>query len=106
MIKVYIASPYSGDVNKNVRRQMKTFDTLADEGYAPFIPQLYHFQDLMYPRIYHDWMKLCLEWVTSCDVVLRLKGDSEGADMEGSLAKRSDIPVVYSIEELVGRFPT
>jgi hypothetical protein len=45
-------------------------------------------------------MEQDLEWIVRCDIVLRLGGKSRGADMEVYAAKRLDIPVVYSIEEL------
>jgi hypothetical protein len=35
-----------------------------------------------------------------CDCVLRLPGESSGADAEISLAQEHDIPVFYSIEDV------
>jgi nucleoside 2-deoxyribosyltransferase len=101
MIKVYIASPYTiGDVAVNVKRQLDTANELMNEGYNPFVPLYSHFQHMIHPRPYEDWVKIDLEWVSSCDCVLRLSGESKGADGEVDYAKGLGIPVVYSIEEL------
>lgn len=101
MIKVYIASPYTlGDVAVNVKGQIDAVDILMDKGFAPFAPLYSHFQHMVHPRHYQDWIKLDLEWVKACDCVLRLPGESSGADGEVALAEDLGIPVYYSLEEL------
>jgi hypothetical protein len=105
MYKVYIASPYTvGDQALNVRKQMQTSNTLIGLGYVPFSPLLMHFQHMLYPRPYQTWMFLDLEWLATCDIVLRLPGTSKGADMEEKRANELNIPVVYSIDELNQHF--
>lgn len=106
MIKVYIASPYTkGDVAVNVKLQLDTFDELANLGFLPFAPLYSHFQHMAHPRPYQDWLKIDLEWVLVCDCLLRLGGESSGADGEVEYAKRHDKPVFYSIDELNKYFP-
>lgn len=101
MIKVYIASPYTkGDVAVNVKRQLDCFAELMDLGYAPFAPLYSHFQHMTHPRPYEQWIKMDLIWVKSCDCVLRLAGESNGADGEVFYAQENDIPVFYSITQL------
>lgn len=105
MKKIYIASPYTiGDIAVNVKRQIDTADKLMDLGFAPFVPLYSHFQHMIHPRIYTDWIELDLIWVLSCDCVLRLNGESSGADGEVKYAKENNIPVVYSLSELMDRF--
>lgn len=102
MIKVYIASPYTnGDMAKNVKVQMDCFDELMNHGFAPFIPLLSHFQHLVHPRSYDEWLKLDEEWVEACDYILRLDGESPGADREVAHAFDHGVRIVYSIEELL-----
>jgi len=102
MKKVYIASPYTlGDVAVNVKFQMDTFDELVDLGFAPFVPLYSHFQHMMHPRPYEDWVRLDFEWINVCDCLLRLGGESKGADTEVEYAKKLGIPVYYSIKELL-----
>lgn len=101
MKKVYIASPYTkGDVAVNVRVQLETADELMTRGYSPYVPLLTHFQHLHKPRPYEDWCRQDDDWIPCCDYLLRLPGESIGADREVKLAERLGIPVVYSIEEL------
>ena len=98
MKTVFIASPYTlGDVGESVEVANK----LMDNGYTPFTPLLYHFHHVIFPRPYEDWIKLDLEWLSKCDCLLRLPGESSGADGEVKFAKESGIPIYYSIEELM-----
>lgn len=101
-LKVYIASPYTkGDVAVNVKRQLDCFNQLVDLGFAPFAPLWSHFQHLVHPRPYQDWLDLDLLWIDVMDVVLRLDGESLGADNEVKHATSKNIPVVYTIEQLI-----
>ena len=50
---------------------------------------------------YADWMELAPEFVKRCDILLRLPGESNGADMEVVLAESLDIPVYYSVRDLL-----
>ena len=101
MKRIYIASPYSkGDVAVNVKKQIDVADKLISLGYAPFVPLLFHFQHLIHPRPYDDWVRLDLAWIGVCQAVLRLPGDSAGADAEVLLALSYNIPVFYSIKDL------
>lgn len=100
--KIYIASPYTiGDVAVNVKTQMDTADALMSLGFAPFVPLYSHFQHMAHPRPYADWLGLDLEWLPTCDAVLRLPGESKGADTEVALARELGIPVYTSVEGLV-----
>ena len=100
--KVYIASPYTkGDVAVNVKLQLDTANTLMDYGFIPFVPLYSHFQHMAHPRPYEDWVELDMIWVRACDVLLRLGGESKGADDEVALAMELKIPVFYSIEQLL-----
>ena len=101
MIKVYIASPYTlGDVAVNVKRQIDCADELMNIGFLPFAPLYSHFQHMIQPRPYEDWIQIDLEWVEVCDCVLRLEGESHGADGEMIYAKQLGKPVFKSIEKL------
>lgn len=102
MIKVYIASPYSkGDQDLNVARQIDCANDLMNHGFNAFSPLLFHFQHLVHPRSYDEWLAIDMDWLKKCDCVLRLSGESSGADKEVELAKELKIPVFYSIEEIV-----
>ena len=99
--KVYIASPYTlGDVAVNIRTQIDAADELMTKGFVPFVPLYSHFQHMIHPRPYIDWVEIDLEWVGACDCLLRLPGESSGADDEIEFAEHLGIPVYYSFEEL------
>ncbi len=106
-ISVYIASPYTkGDVAVNVRDSFLVANQLADLGYLPFPPLYSHFWHFLTPHPYQFWLELDKEWVLRCDCILRLPGESTGADGEVEFAKEHGIPVYYSIEELQAAQPS
>jgi len=99
--RIYIAGPYTnGDVAENVHNAISMANKLADIGFAPFVPHFTHFWHMIYPREYQFWLELDNEFIPLCDGLLRLPGDSNGADKEVKLAKRLKIPIFYSIDEL------
>lgn len=99
---VYIASPYTkGDVAVNVRNSFLVADKLAELGFAPFPPLYSHFWHFLSPHPYEFWMEQDNEWVLRCDCLLRIAGESSGADKEVAIALENDIPVFYSMYDLV-----
>lgn len=99
--KIYVAGPYSkGDPASNVHIAIQTANQLADLGFAPYVPHFTHFWHIEFPRPYHFWLDLDNQFLPCCDAVLRIPGESSGADKEVELAKQQDMPVFYSIEEL------
>jgi len=106
---IYIAGPYSnGDVARNVRRAIYNANLLRqlpnpDDNFVlvPYIPHLSHFWHLLHPQEYNFWMDLGMDWLERCDCVLRLQGDSPGADKEVGLAKARMIPVFYEIGHVI-----
>lgn len=102
MKKIYIASPYTiGDVAINVKRQIDAASQLIDLGFAPFWPLHSHFLHMAHPKPYEKWIAVDLQWILSCDALLRLEGESKGADLEVQFSKQNRMPVFYSLEELV-----
>jgi len=99
--KIYIASPYTiGDVAVNVKRSIYAAEELIAHGYAPYCPLLSHFHHMIHPNDYETWMDVGLTWLVRCDAVLRLTGESKGADIECQIALEGGIPVFYTIEKL------
>lgn len=104
--RVYIAGPYSqGDPETNVKRAIDAADALLARGYAPFIPHLTHYWHQQHKHPYETWMQLDLEWVATCDCLLRLEGPSTGADREVVHATNHKIPVYLSLDTLVACQP-
>lgn len=104
---VYLASPYTkGDCAVNVRESILVADKLASLGFIPRWPLSSHFWHMIIPHEYEFWMELDYAEILKCDYLLRLPGESSGADAEVKFALACGIiPVFYSIEELVeGQF--
>ncbi len=95
---VYIAAPYSqGDVIENVGWAIDMGELLMDHGLIPFVPHLTHFWEFRYHHELDYWYAYDLAWLIHCDCLLRLPGESEGADREVEFAKEHDIPVFENI---------
>lgn len=108
-MRVYIAGPYTGDGTlpsrrENVRVAVDVASQLMDLGYDYFLPHLSHFVDLHHQQPYEKWLKLDFVWLAQCEALLRIPGNSPGADREVEEAHRLGIPVFYSVEELTA-FP-
>lgn len=103
--KVYIAGPMSkGDAAEHFCEAMKAYRDLIRNGYAPMCPQLTWFASpfmrcpLSGSELEHsDWLAVDLPWVLASDAVLRLPGESVGADMEVAAAQEHGIPVFTDI---------
>jgi hypothetical protein len=102
MRKVYVASGYSiGNPEANVRRQIDAGEELINAGFYPYLPLLSHYQHQIHPHDYETWLRLDNAWLPFCGALLRLPGESKGADGEVEAAIELGIPVFYSIKELV-----
>jgi hypothetical protein len=100
-MKIYIAGPYSkGDVAVNVKNAMDVANQLINIGHAPYCPHLTHFLHMHNPQPYEVWLELDNQFLPCCELLLRLPGESSGADKEVRLAESLNIPVVYSIEHV------
>ena len=100
--RVFISSPYTvGDTAENVRSQHDAFNSLVSLGHIPFAPLLSHYQQLIHPMSWQEWMDWCLVWVGQCETVLRLPGVSKGADIECAWANELGIPVIFTYDQLV-----
>lgn len=103
--RVYVAGPYThGDVAINVRNAYEAASRLADLGFAPFVPHATHFWHMLFPRPYEFWLELDNQFLPLCQAVLRLPGQSSGADKEVALAKTLNIPVFADIDDLAMHF--
>jgi hypothetical protein len=101
MKKIFISGPYTkGDTALNVKKAMDVSNTLMEKGFAPYCPHLTHFLHMNHWQPYEKWLELDCIYLVLCDAVLRLPGESNGADKEVALAIEKNIPIFYSIEEL------
>lgn len=100
-MRVYVAGPLTkGDQIVNVRNGILAATELVQLGHSPYCPHLAAFWHFLTPLPYEKWVSLDNEWLPLCDALLRLPGESNGADAEVDLALGLGIPVFYSIKEL------
>lgn len=110
MMWIMISGPYthgSGDPqvwNKNLAYLNHVALAVCRKGYMPVIGVNHvlplidaaggqaHYQEMMMP--------LCVELAQRCDAVLRVGGESKGADMEVAVFKEKQLPVYHHIDEL------
>jgi len=102
-LRVYIAGPLSGsgDRLENVKRAVDVGKTLIKQGFAPLIPHLTHYVDPDDALTHAVWLDVDLPWVEVADALLRLPGESKGADMEVREALRVGVPVFESVHDLL-----
>lgn len=107
-LRVYIAGPMTNGDGKSfnmakIHEAIGDYVTLIKLGYVPLCPQLSVFCELLYPGqvSYSDWMTLDRSYIDTCDVVLRLPGNSVGADKECCYAEDNDKTVFYGMTQLL-----
>lgn len=124
-LRIYIAGPIPlGDMLANLRQADEAFFRLLRAGFAPLCPHWSVFAgsarrepdrstyddrsvviataDPMPNGTTHaDWMNADLPWVQCAHAVLRLPGESVGADREVAHARENLIPVFEDIESLI-----
>lgn len=111
---IYVAGPISlGVVWKNVAAAHAAGIKLLKAGYSVIVPHGSVFWGNLIragrwePEVqpngtqHSDWMGCDLEIVRRCDCLLRLPGESKGADMEVDVAERNGLPVYHSVEEAI-----
>lgn len=104
--RVYVAGPIAkGDRDENIRRGIHAGNALHAEGYAVFIPHLNTVWEMLHPKSWEEWLSHDLEWLSTCDVILRLSGESKGADLEVAFATFHGLPVFDSIDDLIASVP-
>jgi len=108
--RIYVAGPYSAnnvlDVLRNIGRGEKACAELFSLGYAPFCPWhdksyvMDRFDDEFTVQQFYDYSMAWLE-VSEAILVLPNSENSEGTQNEIKRAKELNIPIFYSIEELI-----
>lgn len=99
--RLYIAGPYSaGDPMANIRRALEAADEALARGWLPFVPHLSGFWHFHSPKPWEDWVRMDLAWLEVCDALLRLAGESPGADIEVKYARELGLPVYAGLADL------
>lgn len=103
---IYIAGPMAlGSMAHNIRMAWEAAERLIDEGFSPIVPQNNFFREIMAKQRSHaEWLDIDKPLVLASSAILRLPGESKGADQEVRWAFENHIPVFQSIEDLLAHF--
>jgi hypothetical protein len=101
-IRVYIASPYTkGDMAINVRTSFEMASVIRNYGMMPIAPLRSHFEHMMFPKPVEKWLSEDMYYIDWCDIVLRMDGESFGADFEVYYAVNRNKIVCSNVAEAV-----
>ena len=103
--KIYISGPITkGDRQHNLKQAMDAHLALLQSGFAPICPHLTMLLPHAWTVEHSTWIDIDLPWVAAADAVLRLPGESVGADAECDFAFECGVPVFESLEKLTEYF--
>lgn len=96
---IYVAGPYSGDIEWNIKRAEEVSIRLIREGHHVITP---HKNTAGYERYedknitYETWMELSLNILSRCDAIYVMTGSqqSEGTQREIEFAKQHNIEIL------------
>ena len=93
---LYVAAPYSQpDAVHNTHVVIRIADALLDAGFVPLVPHLTLLWRLVSQKPYERRLAYNRQLLARCDAVLRVPGDSRGADQETEYAERLGIPLIH-----------
>lgn len=104
---VYVAGPItSPEPMANAHRALALGGTLLRTGLVvPFVPHVTCLWQMVDPHSYETWMAYDFEVIHRCDALLRMDGESPGADREVALALDLRLPVFDEADEDGGGIP-
>jgi hypothetical protein len=99
---IYVAGPISkGAYWINVRNGVDMGHELMKRGYVPFVPMMDFLMVFAYPETqYEALLDYDFQVISRCDALLRIPGESAGADREIAFAHENNIPVFYTVDDL------
>lgn len=101
---VYLAGPCTVlaiGSSSHLLNAVSVADKLLDCGFTPLVPNaLTHIWQMIAFRDRATWLAYAAQLMRRCDAVLRLEGESEGADREVELARELGIPVYDSVTQM------
>ena len=99
--RVYLAGPLLLEASAiNIRNVLTVADRLLLDGHIPHIPHLTWFWHLVKPHNSDVWLEYDLHWLSLCDVLFHLPGQSAGTQVELKYANEHNIPVFNEYEQL------
>ena len=105
-IRVYVAGPLTkGDTLKNISTAIHAGNDLLKRGFIPFIPHLNSLWEIVCSEHpVSTWLEYDKQWIRACHALLRLEGESPGADGEVEFCNERNIPVFHRISDIERHF--
>lgn len=98
---IYVSGPITlGATAHHVHDALRAAEYLIALGHNVMVPQLTHLWDVASPKPWVYWLKNDLALVKRCDALLRLPGESLGAEAETKAALENKIPVYTDLYEV------
>lgn len=100
MLLVYLAGPITkGNQFENCHNAILAAKAIRSETVAVIVPQRSALDEIVLgAQDYELWLLEDFELIRRCDALVRLPGESAGADREVEHAKKLNIPVFFGIE--------
>lgn len=96
MKHLYLAGPYTRpdpivNTNAAIRLATRLFERSL---YVPHVPHLTLLWHMVTPRPIEFWYALDIQHLSHCDAIMRLPGESTGADREMAAAELMELEVI------------
>ena len=93
---IYLAGPISKpNPMHNVHSAVPIASQLMRIGLTPLVPHLSVLHDMIDPVDYEDWLSYDFRVIANCGLLVRIPGESAGADREVDEANRIGVPVLF-----------
>jgi hypothetical protein len=98
--RIYISGPMAGAPGssyvENIRKGIDAAEAVERLGGVPYLPHTNALWGITYPaKDYKTIIERDLAWVEACHALVRIPGESRGADDECSYARELNIPVFH-----------
>lgn len=101
-LRVYVAGAISkGDLMVNIRRAVDAGAKIIDAGHEAFVPHMSCYFNIIHPFHYERWMTWDFAWIEVCHALVRIPGESSGADREMVFARDHNIPVYLGVDDFL-----
>jgi hypothetical protein len=101
-MRIYIAGPYSKpDPVTNTALALRVAEQVWRHWDVPYVPHLTMFWHFYREHSYGEWLEYDRVWLRQCEALLRIPGESNGADTEVEWARHWNMPI---FEGLTGYF--
>jgi len=100
-LRIYCAGPMArGVFADNMRMAMDAAHELIEKGHHPYVPHLCWYLELVHRKPAELWLGLDKIWLLQCEALVRLPGESIGADLEVGWAREHGLRVFFGTVEV------